>query len=104
MKRSVCQDVTGAIGGTPLIRLARFTAGLSIELLVKLESMNPLGSVKDRLALALITDAEQSGALKAGATLVEPTSGNTGIGLAAICASRHTHLRSTLKSAWKVSP
>ncbi len=96
MKRSVCQDVTGAIGGTPLIRLARFTAGLSIELLVKLESMNPLGSVKDRLALALITDAEQSGALKAGATLVEPTSGNTGIGLAAICASRGYRLILTM--------
>ena len=102
MKKSVCQDVTAAIGGTPLIRLARFTAGLGVELLAKVESMNPLGSVRDRLALALITDAERDGTLKAGATLVEPTSGNTGIGLAAICASRGYRLILTMPESMSI--
>ena len=96
MKSMICQGVHEAIGGTPLVRLARFAAGAGFELYAKIESMNPLGSVKDRLALALITDAEQSGTLKAGATLVEPTSGNTGIGLAAICASRGYRLILTM--------
>lgn len=77
------------IGGTPLLRLNRYTkkAGLAgAEILAKLEYLNPAGSVKDRVALAMIEDAEQKGILKPGATIIEPTSGNTGIGLAAVAA------------------
>ena len=83
-----CQDFTGAIGATPLIRLGRVMEvfGLQAELLAKFEAMNPAGSAKDRVGLALIEDAERRGLLKPGATIIEPTSGNTGIGLAAVAA------------------
>jgi cysteine synthase A len=74
------------VGNTPLVRLERLTPAGSAEIVAKLESMNPAGSVKDRISLAMIEDAERSGALKPGATIVEPTSGNTGIGLAMVAA------------------
>jgi len=74
------------VGNTPMVRLARLTPAGSAEVLAKLESLNPAGSVKDRIALAMVEDAEQRGALKPGATIVEPTSGNTGIGLAMVAA------------------
>jgi cysteine synthase len=74
-------DVTQTVGNTPLVRLTRMTSGVDAEILVKLESHNPCGSIKDRVAVALIQDAEARGVLEPGATLVEPTSGNTGIGL-----------------------
>ncbi|MDZ3824449.1 MAG: cysteine synthase A [Pseudoxanthomonas sp.] len=80
-------DVTATIGGTPIIRLNRLPPP-GIELWVKLEAANPGGSVKDRLALGIILDAEQRGLLKAGDTVVEATSGNTGIALAMVCAAR----------------
>ncbi len=80
--------VTGAIGRTPLVRLDRLGAGLPAVLLAKLESMNPLGSVKDRVAAAMIRAAEERGLLAPGGVVVEPTSGNTGIALAAACAER----------------
>ena len=102
MKRMIGQGVHELIGETPLVRLTRFAAGKGVELLAKVESMNPLGSVKDRLALALITDAEQSGLLKPGGTIVEPTSGNTGIGLAAICASRGYRLILTMPESMSI--
>ena len=78
------------IGGTPLLELSHIEAseGLRATLLAKLEYLNPAGSVKDRVARAMIDDAEARGVLKPGATLIEPTSGNTGIGLAAVAASR----------------
>lgn len=79
------------IGGTPLLRLNRYgkKAGAEgVTLLAKLEYLNPAGSVKDRIALAMIEDAEKKGKLKPGATIIEPTSGNTGIGLAAIAAAK----------------
>ena len=78
------------IGNTPLLRAARYsqTAGLTSSLLVKLEYLNPAGSVKDRIAWGMIEDAEKKGILKPGATIIEPTSGNTGIGLAAVAAAR----------------
>lgn len=79
------------IGGTPLLKLNRYSkkAGISdATVLAKLEYLNPAGSVKDRIALAMIEDAEQSGVLKQGATIIEPTSGNTGIGLAAVAAAK----------------
>src|SRR5213076_1876865 len=71
-----------AVGGTPLVRLARLGAGLRPQLVAKVEALNPGGSIKDRVALALIEAAERDGKLKPGGTIVEPTSGNTGTGLA----------------------
>ena len=78
------------IGNTPLLKAARYSkaAGLEGTLLTKLEYLNPAGSVKDRIALAMIEDAEERGVLKPGATIIEPTSGNTGIGLAAVSAAK----------------
>lgn len=79
------------IGNTPLLRAARYSRKAGAEdaqLLVKLEYLNPAGSVKDRIALAMIEDAEKKGILKPGATLIEPTSGNTGIGLAAVATAK----------------
>ncbi|HEY8587860.1 MAG TPA: cysteine synthase A [Rhodanobacter sp.] len=80
-------SIIETIGDTPIIRLHRL-APERVELLVKVEAFNPAGSVKDRLALAIILDAEQRGALKPGQTVIEATSGNTGVALAAICAAR----------------
>ncbi|TCD47814.1 cysteine synthase A [Chlorobium sp. N1] len=81
-------DITSAVGNTPLVRLNSVTEGCRATVLVKLESFNPMSSVKDRVALAMIEDAERSGRLAAGTTIIEPTSGNTGIGLAFVCAAR----------------
>jgi cysteine synthase A len=80
--------VTETVGRTPLVELGRIGAGLGCRLVGKLEARNPCGSVKDRVGVALIEDAERRGVLKAGATLVEPTSGNTGIALAFAAASK----------------
>lgn len=79
------------IGGTPLLEAARYSKKAGVEkatILAKLEYLNPAGSVKDRIALAMIEDAEKSGKLKPGATIIEPTSGNTGIGLAAVATAK----------------
>lgn len=79
------------IGETPILEISRYSQSAGIKdatILAKLEYLNPAGSVKDRIALAMIEDAEQSGALKPGATIIEPTSGNTGIGLAAVAAAK----------------
>ena len=79
------------IGGTPLLKLNRYSEKAGVKestILAKLEYLNPAGSVKDRIALAMIEDAEKSGKLKPGATIIEPTSGNTGIGLAAVAAAK----------------
>ena len=86
----IVKDITGLVGGTPLLEAARFgqARGLSARLLCKLEYLNPTGSVKDRAALWMLEAAEREGRLAPGATIIEPTSGNTGIGLAAIGASR----------------
>ncbi|MEO8585013.1 MAG: pyridoxal-phosphate dependent enzyme, partial [Acidobacteriota bacterium] len=81
----IYDDILGTIGNTPVVRVNKLApAGTTI--FVKCEAFNPLGSVKDRLAIALIEDAERRGVLKPGQTVVEPTSGNTGIGLAMVCA------------------
>ena len=86
----VYQKITDLIGGTPLLELGNYEKKYSLEakILAKLEYFNPAGSVKDRIARAMLDEAEASGALKPGSTLIEPTSGNTGIGLAAVAASR----------------
>jgi len=83
----IYDSILGTIGNTPIIRLQRL-APKHVELYVKVEAFNPAGSVKDRLALAIILDAEQRGTLKPGQTVIEATSGNTGVALAAICAAR----------------
>jgi cysteine synthase len=80
-------SILGTIGNTPIVKLHRL-APKHVELYVKVEAFNPAGSVKDRLALAIILDAEQRGTLKPGQTVIEATSGNTGVALAAICAAR----------------
>ncbi len=86
----VYESFTDLIGGTPLLKLNKFTRGKNLQatLLAKLEYFNPAGSVKDRIARAMIDDAEAKGLLQPGATIIEPTSGNTGIGLAAVAAAR----------------
>lgn len=84
----IYKDITWTIGNTPLVHLNRITKGLNADVLVKVESFNPLGSVKDRIGLAMIEEAERQGKIKEGTVIVEPTSGNTGIALAAVSAAR----------------
>ncbi len=88
---NIKNSATELIGGTPLLNVKNFAKATGVEnatLLAKLEYFNPAGSVKDRIALAMIEDAEKAGKLKEGATIIEPTSGNTGIGLASVAAAR----------------
>src|ERR687886_298170 len=82
----VLDNILQAIANTPLVRLPRLTAGLRVTVVAKLESLNPGGSVKDRIGLRMIEDAERQGLLRPGGTIVEPTSGNTGAGLALAAA------------------
>lgn len=84
----IYQDITETIGKTPLVKLQKIAAHLPCEILLKLEFFNPLGSVKDRIGKSMIEAAEQAGILKSGMTLIEPTSGNTGIALAFLCAAK----------------
>lgn len=90
--KGIYNDLTELVGGTPLLHLARLSAAMGVDngtrILAKLEYFNPGGSVKDRIALGMITDAERKGLLKPGATIIEPTSGNTGVGLAWISRVR----------------
>jgi len=81
-------DILGAIGGTPLVGIQRLSPKPEVRLWAKLEGQNPTGSLKDRIALAMIEDAERSGALKPGMQVLEPTSGNTGIALTMVCARK----------------
>lgn len=87
----IIQSTTELIGNTPLLQLNRYTEAAGVtdaKIFAKLEYLNPAGSVKDRIALAMIEDAEEKGLIKEGATIIEPTSGNTGIGLAAVATAR----------------
>jgi cysteine synthase A len=92
----ILDDITQAIGNTPLVRLRRLTAGLGATVLGKVENMNPLWSVKDRIARAMVDAAEKAGMIKSDTVLIEPTSGNTGIGLAFVCAARGYKLMVTM--------
>ena len=94
-------SIVDAIGNTPVVKIRRL-APEGIDLFVKIEAFNPLGSVKDRLALGVIEDAEKSGALKPGQTVIEATSGNTGIGLAMVCAAKGYPLVVTMAESFSV--
>jgi cystathionine beta-synthase len=83
-----CAHILEAIGHTPLVRLNRVTRDIQADVYVKVDYMNPGGSVKDRIGISMIDDAEQKGLLKPGGTIIEGTSGNTGIGLALVAAVR----------------
>ncbi|MDP3036257.1 MAG: pyridoxal-phosphate dependent enzyme, partial [Rhodocyclaceae bacterium] len=84
----IANDIIELIGHTPLVRLNRMNAGNSATIALKLEFFNPAGSVKDRVAMAMIDAAEKAGKIKPDTIILEPTSGNTGIGLAMVCAAR----------------
>jgi cysteine synthase A len=94
--QEIADSVLDLVANTPIVRLHRIVPDGSGEVLAKLESLNPAGSVKDRIALSMIEDAEATGALKPGATIVEPTSGNTGIGLAMVAAVKGYRLILTM--------
>ncbi len=96
MSRKIAQSILELIGETPMVKLAKVVGPSAATVLAKLESFNPGGSVKDRIAFAMVEDAEKRGLLKAGSTIVEPTSGNTGIGLAMVSAIRGYRLILTL--------
>ena len=96
MKDKIADNVLDLVGGTPMVRLNRIVPAGSADILAKLESLNPAGSIKDRIALNMIEAAERDGRLKPGATIVEPTSGNTGIGLAMVAAVKGYRLVVTM--------
>ena len=99
---NVYKDITATIGRTPLVRLNRMAEGLPGEVYVKIESFNPLSSVKDRIGLAMIEDAERRGLLKHDSVIIEPTSGNTGVALAFISAARGYRLILTMPETMSV--
>jgi len=100
----IAKQLTELIGNTPLLELSQFSKakGLEQPIIAKVESFNPGGSAKDRIALAMIEDAERKGILKPGATIIEPTSGNTGVGLALVSAVRGYHLILTMPETMSV--
>jgi cysteine synthase len=102
LTRGIANDLTETIGNTPLVRLNRVTDGVGAEVVVKLESFNPIHSVKDRLGVALILDAESKGLINKNTTIVEPTSGNTGIALAYVVAARGYKLILTMPDTMSV--
>ena len=100
----IAKKLTELIGNTPLVELGTFSRNKGVEtpLIAKVEYFNPAGSVKDRIALAMIEDAEKKGILKPGATIIEPTSGNTGVGLALVSAVKGYHLILTMPETMSV--
>jgi len=94
--RGIARDCAELVGNTPLVRLNRITGEVKAEVVAKLESFNPVGSVKDRIGMAMIVDAEEKGLIDRDTVIVEPTSGNTGIALAFVCAARGYRLILTM--------
>src|SRR3982074_1332662 len=95
------QNILGTVGNTPVVRINKL-APAGVNLYVKIEAFNPLGSVKDRLALGVIEDAERTGKLKPGPTVIDATSGNTGSGLAMVCAQKGYPLVVTMAETFSV--
>ncbi|MDY9922387.1 cysteine synthase A [Methanobacterium sp.] len=102
LKRGIANDITETIGNTPLVRLNKISKGLDAEILVKLESFNPISSVKDRIGVALIEHGEEIGAITPDSVLIEPTSGNTGIALAFVAATRGYRLILTIPDTMSI--
>ena len=98
---NIHDNILGTIGNTPVVRINKLGPD-NVNLFVKIESFNPMSSVKDRLALGIIEDAEKSGALKPGQTVIEATSGNTGIGLAMVCAQKGYPLVVTMAESFSI--
>jgi len=102
LTRGIANDITETIGNTPLVRLNKLTEGSKAEILVKIESFNPLSSVKDRIGVAMIEAGEEAGVIKKNTILVEPTSGNTGIALAFVAAARGYKLILTMPDTMSI--
>ena len=101
-RAKIYQNITDAIGSTPIVKLNKITEGLAASVLVKVESFNPLNSVKCRVGAAMIEAAERDGKLKPGGVVIEPTSGNTGIGLAFACAAKGYRLILTMPETMSI--
>jgi cysteine synthase A len=98
----IYNDITETVGNTPLVRLGRIGRGLAGQVVAKLESFNPLSSVKDRIGVSMIDDGERRGLVREGTVIVEPTSGNTGIALAFVCAARGYRLILTMPDTMSI--
>ncbi|MFX1450962.1 MAG: cysteine synthase A [Promethearchaeota archaeon] len=100
--KKIYENIIETIGNTPIVKLNRINNGLKPKILVKLESFNPASSVKDRIAMAMIEDAEKAGIIKRDSHIIEPTSGNTGIGLAIVCAAKGYKLTLTMPESMSI--